>query len=264
MFEIPNFSGKPFESPFFVHRSESIRMQLPNLPSLLWIAYACLLLPWVAWRSRRVLRLLMADPSQESRWNSATIWRRNLSQAAMLGLLSWMVGTTFGFSFSWPVKPWHDWLAATLLALLACLSLRAVLLRWIRSDPERLKLSRWMEPRGGGQRWLRRLAIVVASVSHEIAYRGVGLAILSYSMGSKPLAILLSVLVYALLHAAQGWRSMIAIAGFALIQHGLVSYTGSLFPAILVHAIYNLLVVEFRSLQTHQFDFSRPIGKPEP
>ena len=238
-------------------------MQFPNLPSLLWIAYACLLLPWAAWRSRRALRVLISEPFQESHWNSATIWRRNLSQAAMLGLLSWMVGTTFGFSMSWPVKPWQDWLVATLLALLACLSLRAVLLRWIRSDPERLKLSRWMEPRGGGQRWLRRLAIVVGSVSHELAYRGIGVALLSYSLGSKPLAILLSVLIYAALHAAQGWRSMIAIAGFAVIQHGLVSYTGSLVPAILVHAIYNLLVVEFRNLQTSPSAFSKPIDKPE-
>ncbi len=182
----------------------------------------------------------------------------------MLGLLSWMVGTTFGFSVSWPVQPWQHWVAAVLLALLACLSLRAVLLQWIRSDPNRLNLSRWMEPQGRGPRWLRRLAIVVVSVGHELAYRGVGVAILSYSLGSMPLAILLSVVVYAALHTMQGWRSMIAIAGFAIVQHGLVFYTGSLFPSILVHAIYNLLVVEFRSLQTNQSDPSKPIGKPEP
>ncbi|MFN5853280.1 MAG: CPBP family intramembrane glutamic endopeptidase [Pirellulaceae bacterium] len=233
------------------HRSETLRVQIPNLPSLLWIAYACLFLPSAAWRSRRVLRLLMADQSTESRWNSAKIWQRNLSQAAVLGLLSWMVGTTFGFSVRWPVKPWQEWLAAASLALLACLSLRAFLLRWIRSDPERLKLSRWMEPQDRGQRWLRRLAIVVASVSHELAYRGIGVAILSYSLGSMPLAILLCVLVYAALHAVQGWRSMIAVAAFAIVQHALVSYAGSLVPAILVHAIYNLLVVEFRSLHTN-------------
>jgi membrane protease YdiL (CAAX protease family) len=235
-------------------------VQLPNLPSLLWIAYACLFLPWAAWRSRRVPRLLMADQSQESNWNPGTIWRRNLAQATMLGLLSWMVGTTFGYSLSWPGGTWREWGLATLLALVACVALRAVLLRWLRSDPDRLILSRWMEPHSQGQRWLRRLTIVVASVSHELAYRGIGVAILSYSLGSKPLAILLTVVVYAVLHAAQGWRSMIAIAGFATIQHLLVSYTGSLFPAMLVHAAYNLLVVEFRSLQATASKRSQPSG----
>jgi hypothetical protein len=228
--------------------SDFSHVHLPNFPSLLWIAYACLLLPWAAWRSRRILRRLLDANPAEINWNPSKIWWRNLTQAAMLGLLSWMVGTTFGYSPGWPVRPWQEWVAATLLALMACLSLRTVSLRWIRSDPERLKLSRWMEPQSQSQRWLRRIAILVASFSHELAYRGIGVAILSYALGSMPLAIFLSAVVYAALHAAQGWRSMIAIAGFAIIQHLLVSYTGSLFPAVLVHAIYNLLVVELRKL----------------
>ena len=56
------------------------------------------------------------------------------------------------------------------------------------------------------------------------------------------LAMLLCVSAFAIAHAIQGWRGILATAIIALLLHGVVYETGSLYLAIVVHAVYDLMV----------------------
>jgi len=56
------------------------------------------------------------------------------------------------------------------------------------------------------------------------------------------LALCLCVSAFALAHVVQGWRGILATAIIALLMHGVVYETGSLYLAIVVHAVYDLMV----------------------
>jgi len=53
--------------------------------------------------------------------------------------------------------------------------------------------------------------------------------------------MLLSALVFALAHFAQGWRAVLVIVAFAAASHGIVSATGDLYTAMFVHVVYDFL-----------------------
>ena len=81
--------------------------------------------------------------------------------------------------------------------------------------------------------------VLVASISEEVAYRGVTMQILWYSLGDPWVAVLLCAVAFAAAHMAQGLKSSIFIFGFALIMHALVALTGTLILAMIIHAIYD-------------------------
>ncbi len=56
------------------------------------------------------------------------------------------------------------------------------------------------------------------------------------------IALLLCVSAFAIAHSIQGWRGILATAIIALLMHGVVYETGSLYLAIVVHAVYDLMV----------------------
>ena len=56
------------------------------------------------------------------------------------------------------------------------------------------------------------------------------------------LALVLCVSAFALAHAVQGWRGILATAIIALLMHGVVYETGSLYLVIVIHAVYDLTV----------------------
>ncbi len=66
-------------------------------------------------------------------------------------------------------------------------------------------------------------------------------AIVVYLTGSVMVAVLIASLVFALAHALQGWRGMLAIFFIALAMHGLVLFSKSLLPAMAAHALYDAI-----------------------
>ena len=56
-----------------------------------------------------------------------------------------------------------------------------------------------------------------------------------------PLAIGLSIISFALAHAIQGMRSVLAIAAIATSFHALFVLSGSLYVGMLVHFVYDVI-----------------------
>ena len=89
----------------------------------------------------------------------------------------------------------------------------------------------------------RRMWVVLslsAGIGEELVWRGVLPALIARLTGSLALGIALSVASFALAHAIQGMRSVLAIAAIAAAFHALVFIAGSLYPAMLVHFAYDV------------------------
>jgi membrane protease YdiL (CAAX protease family) len=218
-------------------------MQLPGTPSLAFLVWLLLVLPWAAWRSARQLREA-ADaapgrrlPKREAIWISTF-----LSQLVLFGL-AWLTGGSFDFElFALPPQGLglRDVVAAA-GALAAAFVLRGVL-RAVRTEDERRQaLVYRIAPRGPREGGLWLAAVLAASVAEEAAYRGVGLQILWYSLGSQAAAILICASAFAVAHAMQGWKSGLMIFALALLMHGLVAFTGTLVLAMLIHAVFDIV-----------------------
>lgn len=96
-------------------------------------------------------------------------------------------------------------------------------------------------PQNNAERFVWVMSSTVAGATEEIIFRGVFFALLAAITGSIAAAAVISALVFALAHYRQGWKSMGFIAPTALLFQWLVIYSGSLVPAMIVHAIYNIV-----------------------
>ncbi len=212
-------------------------MRLPGLPSLIFLAYLLVFLPWAAHRSARRLRAALDGSvppvSREGIWIGSTF------ALAVLFVLSWLVGRGFGFrifevgAIGGEDVPW------TALALAALFALRAVAVALHRGDERRQRLIFLLVPRTRRETALWIVTVLAASVAEEAAYRGVGMAILWFTLGSPWPAAAISALAFALAHAAQGWKAGVVIYGIALVLHALVALTGTLVIAMVVHGVYD-------------------------
>jgi len=137
------------------------------------------------------------------------------------------------------LRPVH-WLAG--VALLA-FSLVAATLRFRAASPERRARILAILPKQPSHFWLWTLMVIAAGVCEEATYRGVMFGMVEYLTGGRwwP-AALLCALAFAVAHAIQGWRSAAVIGLFALAFQGLVWFTGTLYVAMAVHAIYDFAV----------------------
>jgi membrane protease YdiL (CAAX protease family) len=101
---------------------------------------------------------------------------------------------------------------------------------WVRNIlPSRAELPEWTA------------LTLLAAVAEEITYRGVLFGILATATGSLVFASLLCAASFGAAHAPQGRRSQVTIGVLALLLHGLVMLTGSLLPAMIVHAAANMI-----------------------
>lgn len=131
------------------------------------------------------------------------------------------------------------WLFAAAYMVFLTLRLRRV---WSKLSTERLEKARRLLP---DDHSLMRLWVGVAAmagISEECAYRGLAYRLL-VSMGLTAwLAVLVCVVAFAIGHMTQGWRGVLGTFVLALVFHALVFATRSLYLAIAVHAVYNLIV----------------------
>jgi membrane protease YdiL (CAAX protease family) len=113
---------------------------------------------------------------------------------------------------------------------------------WSKMTAERLEKARRLLP---DEPSLMRLWVGVAAsagISEECAYRGLAYRLLLIMGFSSWLALLVCVTTFAIGHMTQGWRGVLGTFVLALLFHSLVFLTHSLYLAIVVHAVYNLVV----------------------
>jgi membrane protease YdiL (CAAX protease family) len=101
---------------------------------------------------------------------------------------------------------------------------------WVRRIlPARAELPEWIA------------LACVAGVTEELAYRGFLFGIVATAGHSLWLGAVVSAVAFGVAHFPQGTRGMIGIAAIGLVLQGLVWSTGSLIPAMIVHAAANTL-----------------------
>src|SRR5262245_50193856 len=160
-------------------------MQLPGTPSLVFLLYLFVFLPYLAYRSSRVLRALRDSgpggvelPGREAFWIQTTV------SLVVLFVLAWMVGRSFGYHpFALPPLGPRDYaMAAAAFVLFFALRLAV---RAARTEEERRRQILYALAPQNGREWAWSVvAILVAAVAEETAYRGVAMSILWYSTGS--------------------------------------------------------------------------------
>jgi membrane protease YdiL (CAAX protease family) len=135
------------------------------------------------------------------------------------------------------VVPWTVGLSgATFLVLAYFLVLRRAV--GIREGALLIQLL----PRTGWEKLAFAFLSVAAGVGEELAYRGFLIPALTMLTGSPWGAALLSSAVFGVLHAYQGWLGVARTASLGLLLAASLLLSGSLWPAILAHAILDLAV----------------------
>jgi membrane protease YdiL (CAAX protease family) len=96
-------------------------------------------------------------------------------------------------------------------------------------------------PRTRQERWLWAGVSLAAGFGEEVTYRGVMFTLLSRLTGEALPAAIIASAVFGLSHILQGWKNVVIVAIIALAIQGLVIWSGSLYLAIAMHAIYDLV-----------------------
>jgi membrane protease YdiL (CAAX protease family) len=233
-------------------------MKMPDWPCIVFLCYLLIFLPWLAFRSGRRFRAAMSGKAPDSPKQREAIWYSTIISQSLMFAMAWLAGGTFGFQiFAWPrLSPNH--FAAAAAALIGLLTLRAVV-RATRSEDERRNMVvYYLAPRSSREWRLKGLTVLVASISEEASYRGVGFAILWFSVGSALIAALICSIAFAAAHSIQGWKSMLVIFSIAIVMHALVYYTETLVLAMIVHAIYDFIAIFSIYKESLRLNLGRP------
>lgn len=126
------------------------------------------------------------------------------------------------------------------IAFFSFFALRAILSRWIVKDPRR-KQSR-VVPKTWAQFPIWILVSASAGFWEEIIFRGALYQFLVRYSNSIAFAFGFTCLVFAVVHLKQGLRSGLFILFLAAGIQWLVAFTGTLYVAMVVHFLYDLLV----------------------
>lgn len=207
---------------------------MPSLSIAGWlhIGFFGLMVPWLAWRSRRLL-------DEYSTLPRGTHFVRVIVQLLLFLVASLLVAWVEEFVV---FPAWRPRAVPVVLAtVLVVLGLAAMRPIWRRSIERRDLKARFFMPTTARERRLWAGLSVAAGVSEEVTYRGVLFALLAVVTGSAWLAAALSAVAFGLSHAVQGWKAAGAVTMIALLLHGLVALDGTLYPAIAAHAMYDWL-----------------------
>jgi membrane protease YdiL (CAAX protease family) len=131
------------------------------------------------------------------------------------------------------------WLAAA--AYLATLGIQ-IRRGWRRITPERKKRARIFLPETPEEFAYWIPISLLAGICEEAAYRGSAFQILSNISGSAALALIVCVVGFGLIHAAQGWRGILGTMLIGVLFHITVLLTHGLYVAMAFHAAYDLMI----------------------
>jgi membrane protease YdiL (CAAX protease family) len=127
--------------------------------------------------------------------------------------------------------------AAVLMAMIAPMAPG-----WRRDVEKRKWILYYFMPRTAGEKVLWAGVSLFAGFSEEIVYRGVMFSLLWIMLDSRLGAAFIVAIVFAFSHFEQGWKSMLVILAFSLGFQAIYYLTGSLYPGMVVHFLYDLTV----------------------
>lgn len=137
--------------------------------------------------------------------------------------------------------------------------------RWKSTPEERRRRVYQLVPQSRREEAFWLLLCVLVGISEEITYRGVLYGLVLLLTGNTALAVILCSVVFAASHAVQGWKSCVVVFFFAAGAHLLVLFSGSLYVAMAVHAVYDILAgIIYGRLGRAEFGPSAPAPSPTP
>lgn len=215
------------------------RLSFAGLYLLFWLMFVQ---PWMAVRSGRRLAKggIVVGGEGPSAVSRSRLWSGTLANLMATGLLAVLVGRTFEYPFLAVEALGLREVGLGVGALLLCVALSRA--GWaFRSEEERRRLPTlaWA-PRTRREWGLFALVATAAGFAEELAYRGVGMAVLTWATGDAWASAALLSAAFAVAHWAQGWLSRALILLVALLMHTLVALTDTLLVAIVVHIVYDL------------------------
>lgn len=197
-----------------------------------FLVFVTVVVPWAVLRNRESA-LAMAHIPLALRFYAM------LLPQLILGVLAIAIGLIEGIElFPRRAPAATAWLAG---AAFLGLALALVWRHWRRSVEEHKPTWRLFAPANRPERRMWVVLSLTAGVGEELVWRGVLPALVAAVTGSLLSGIVLSVLSFALAHAIQGPRSVLAIAAIAAAFHVLVLISGSLYVAMVVHFIYDVV-----------------------
>jgi membrane protease YdiL (CAAX protease family) len=194
---------------------------------------ACGILPYLAWKSARVL----------GKADIAISRRAIFVQVISLQVILFVLGLAAAREnyievFRLPSRGAVAWIAA---AALLAIMVTALKIRWSSKEEQQKRRLYSMLPRNGRERALYVLVCVAAGVAEELVYRGVVPMLLLRLVGNYVVAVILAAIAFAIAHSVQGWRAVGAVFLIAIGAQALVVFTESLIPAMTIHAAYDLI-----------------------
>jgi len=187
------------------------------------------LIPWLV--LRRAGTAPAPDPSKRRQH-----YRAVCVSLAVLGLFSWLVAWRLHIPL-WgaPRNAWIAWGGAAVLVALFYYALAPYRrMRIARRDPRAFTTAPGPGELGG---WA--LVSLLAGVTEELTYRGVASSILLYAGLPAWAVVLIVSTAFGLGHADRGAFHIAATFGIGALLHVLVLASGSLWPAMAAHAVYD-------------------------
>jgi membrane protease YdiL (CAAX protease family) len=199
--------------------------------SVVYLAFVLVMLPWVA--IRRVRSAPAPDPMKRvQRYRALCVQLAIFGLLA--GLLAWRLGIPAWGAPRQPLLAWGGAVGLTALFYYGFAPYRRYRIR--RRDPGAAMTA----PGPGQLRWWA-LVSSLAGLAEELSYRGVASAILLHA-GLPAWAVVLMVsAAFGLGHADRGPVHVAATFAIGALLHVLVLATGSLWPAMATHAVYDFL-----------------------
>jgi len=197
--------------------------------ALIFLTFLFVMIPVAVLRRARTA--FAPDPSKRLLY-----YRLICVQLACFCLLSWCVAWRLHIPLAQlPRSPLLAWAGAFALVALFYYALEPYRRRRIARGDMRAFT---MAP-GEGQWGAWAMVSLFAGVAEEITYRGVASAILLYA-GLPAWAVVLAVsAAFGLAHKDRGWFHVAATFGIGALLHVLVLASGSLWPAMAAHAVYD-------------------------
>jgi membrane protease YdiL (CAAX protease family) len=161
------------------------------------------------------------------------------------------------FAGNWPAI-WI-WVVSGLYLGLIALRLNTA---WGRMSTERKQRARLLLPERPQQMWYWLPVALLAGLSEECAFRGMGYLALREIIGSASISVAICVVAFAVAHMMQGWRGVLGTGLIAIVMHGLVFMTQGLYLAIALHAAYDV-VIGVIALRHFMRDDSAPGMQPQ-
>lgn len=220
---------------------------MPTLPDLLYVTLFALALPlwdfFISWP--RIDRQLddAPDKARQRLWVEAIVYPWAL---VAIGVALWTVNdrpwSALGFDIP---QGWRLWVAVGVVLLIGAYQVQAALA--VARDPDTRasvrkqfsgKLAEVLPRTRSEVTWFGGVSLT-AGFCEEFLYRGYFIWVLA-SWLSWWGAAALSVLLFAIGHAYQGWQGVVRTGVVGLIFSATVALFSSLWPAILLHTIVDL------------------------